>query len=244
MNYLKHIFLLFLITPLFIACGDEDKNEGSFEETVNGIYYSYSNYRPYIYPPAGVTPIDNMESKAENSMSPPSTVTPFLIMYRVDSIPPAAALWFHDSELLCTPVLGDLYENWVKYQYEKDNKYVFVRSGYRYDPATGRLTTDKRVFAEEQAGETLYVTEYSTEGIVMRVAFNKPMNEEDYYPSYAPVFPSTFKEYAAAEMSWKRETKKIPAYVIFDTNEEAITYIKELIKDFTPSPEIWEHDYE
>lgn len=132
--------------------------------------------------------------------------------------------WFTDGNTLLTPaVLGegtvvddnDLRSKWAWYLYEKGEELaLFVKSTFRYDPATGSFSTDNLAFSKE--GYAYYIEQASDKKITMRVEFVEPVwdfnglrktLQEELSPDLHPNFP----------------------YKVFNSNDEAIAYVKEVL---------------
>lgn len=134
--------------------------------------------------------------------------------------------WFLDENTLLVPALlsyrpselDELVSKWRWYLYEKGEELVlFVKSGFHYDLSSGRLSTDKQVLFGEKEGNLYSIEQISDKQIVLRTDFCEPrfhdrvgyrfICKERLSPDLSPDFP----------------------YKVFDSNEEAIAYVKEVL---------------
>lgn len=134
--------------------------------------------------------------------------------------------WFTDGNTFLTPAVIDesaimetsLDFKWRQYLHERGEEItLFVRSNYRYDPLTGRLSTDNQSLVREKGGSSYYIEGISGKGFTLRIEFKEPLHYD------MGGFRNTYKENLSPDL------RPDSPYKVFDSNEEAIAYVKKLL---------------
>ncbi len=136
--------------------------------------------------------------------------------------------WFTDDNILITnavidesaPIETSLSFRWGEYLYEKGEELtLFVRSNYRYDPSTGRFSTDNQSLVREKAGSAYYIERTTGNEITLLIEFKEPAYED------LVGLRITCQEYLLPDL------RPDFHYKIFDSTEEAIAYVKERLEE-------------
>ena len=139
-----------------------------------------------------------------------------------------STFWFTDENTLLTSAVLDesaimpssLDFQWREYLYKKGEEIIlFVRSNYRYDASTGRFSTDNQSLIREKRGSAYYIERISDKDFTMRIEFKEPMLDD------IAGYRITCKEYLLPGLH-----PEFPAYKVFDSNDEAIAYVKSLLE--------------
>lgn len=207
---IKCLLFFAYCSSLFIACGNDDKTERQEELKgfMSGKYFLGTEEGTWL-------------KKSGNDLY--EIADPYL----GGSGPViTGTFWFTDENTLLTPaVLSEsaiietsLDFKWEQYLHETGEKItLLVKSNYRYDPLTGRFSTDNQSLVREKGGSSYYVERISGKDFTMRIEFKEPIHED------LVDFRVTYKEYLSPDR------RPDPHYKIFDSNDEAITYVKKLL---------------
>ncbi len=207
---IKQLLLLAFSGIMFIACDNDDKTVGQEEMNafLRGKYFSGM--------PTGTWLQQSGDGLIETEDLFVGGSGPVI----------TGNFWFTDENMLLVPAIIDesapietsLDFKWREYLHERGEKLtLFVRSNYRYDPATGRFSTDNQSLVREKGGSSYYIEDISEKGFTLRIEFKEPVHhdlggyritcEESLSPDLHPDFP----------------------YKVFDSNEAAIAYVKDLL---------------
>ena len=135
------------------------------------------------------------------------------------------SFWVEDNTMYCTPKMDyATFQKWHDFA-ETHKVEVFVCSGYKYNSDNGILKTDNGILPAEKQGITyqMGISKYgSSELLGLHIKLTNPilsnMNEE-------AKFNHIYMFYERVSRNYPFDTE----LKVFDTNEEAIAYAKELM---------------
>lgn len=201
---------IILLSSFCLSCGNDDKTEGQEELNafVSGKYFSGAS--------AGIW-LRQTEDGLQEIADPYLAGTGPVI---------TGTFWFTDENTLLTPAIlsesamieTSLDFKWRQYLYERGEKItLFVKSNYRYDPSTRRFSTDNQSLVREKGGSSYYIEGISGKEFTMRIEFKEPLHYD------MGGFRNTYKENLSPDL------RPDSPYKVFDSNEEAIAYVKKLL---------------
>ena len=227
----KTVLMSVLMTLCLSSCSDSD----DAEIVLNGGYHPL-NYMNYIQESDFIGYVrnnifrfqsyglSNDEPVAYTRLSPPPTIYEDDLKGEWLKYCPIS-FWFDDDLMYCTPQMDfTTYQQWHEFS-ETHEVEVFVRSGYKYNPENGILTTVNEILPAEKWGISyqMGLSKYgSNELLGLDIKLNEPLfsdinNEAKYYRIYM------FYERVSRNYPFDTELK------VFDTNKEAVAYAKELM---------------
>lgn len=207
---IKRLLLFAYCGILFIACGNDDKTVGQEElkATVSGKYFLGAEEGTWLKKSG-----NNLYEIADPYLAGTGPVI-------------TGTFWFTDENTLLTPAIlsesamieTSLDFKWRQYLYERGEKItLFVKSNYRYDPSTGRFSTDNQSLVREKGGSSYYIEGISGKEFTLRIEFKEPIHED------LGGFRNTYKENLSPDL------RPDSPYKVFDSNEEAIAYVKKIL---------------
>lgn len=208
MTTFKHLFLIIFFSSLFCACSDNDKelSQDEFSSITDGHYFEIGSGSYFLKKE------DNQWIEAE---FPPDG--------HLVSINISNCFWFKGEKLYTDCVLKEYDGLWRKFFMGLQQKVIplFVRSGFQYDPKTGELSTHKQTMSSEGKEAKYYVEAVSNEQLVIRIEYNK------YLYDKVSGIRLYYNIYLAPDLN--ASIPFDPATQVFDSNEEAIDYVKQVI---------------
>ncbi|MDD2954176.1 MAG: hypothetical protein PHC95_13620 [Parabacteroides sp.] len=202
-----YYFMLCILLLTGLSCGDSDSPAGNeFQASISGKYF--------------ISEGGNWLTKTETGWQEMNDA--------IDGIRICTGtFWFLDENTLLIPAIisettyppESLSSKWSQYLSKKGEELnLFIKSGYRYDPATGLLSTDKQILYREKNGCRYYIENINDKVFSMRCEFNESLqgHKEKGYRT-------TGKE------SLSPDLRPDSPYKVFDSNDEAITYVKNLL---------------
>lgn len=160
---IKRLLLFAYCGILFIACGNDDKTVGQEElkATVSGKYFLGAEEGTWLKKSG-----NNLYEIADPYLAGTGPVI-------------TGTFWFTDENTLLTPAIlsesamieTSLDFKWRQYLYERGEKItLFVKSNYRYDPSTGRFSTDNQSLVREKGGSSYYIEGISGKEFTLRTS--------------------------------------------------------------------------
>jgi hypothetical protein len=133
------------------------------------------------------------------------------------------SFWFDNNELYCSAQFDfETYERWMRYS-TKNKIELFVHSPYTYDEADGRIITEKQIIPAEKANNICHLAMNWGSGMYTQLVIKlvEPLGGNLWNSSYDYMY-----------INYNRELRSNISYnilKIFNTNEEAVAYAKELM---------------
>lgn len=136
------------------------------------------------------------------------------------------SFWFTDEMRLLVPAVisesaiieTSLDFKWRQYLYDKGEEiHLFVETDYRYDPSTGRFSTENLSLVREKNGSSYYIERISGKDLTIRIEFKDPFQDDiaGFRLAYKESLSPTLRPYFQ--------------YKVFNSNDEAIAYVKKLL---------------
>lgn len=189
-------YLLLGLLLTLSACDKEDTSVPiDFSGTVNGIYYEGQQF----------TFLEKDGDKWIEVKEDP--ILPGFKFY-------SSSLWF-DSGALTASAIIPFDTEWIQYLDQTGKEIdLYIRSPFKYDTATGKLSTDRQILDSENEGNSFFVEKATDRQLTLRVECAQAIGDlwgyRIIYQAVTP--PNTHKEYE-----------------VFDSNEEVKDYIIALI---------------
>lgn len=207
MTTFKHLFLIIFFSSLFCACSDGDKelSQDEFSAITDGRYFERET---------------DLFLEKEGDRWVEAELPPAGLSVHTYSSP---FFWFKEEMLYMDCALKEYYDLWREYLIDKQQEVIplFVRSGFQYDPKTGELTTHKQTMSGEGKEARFYVEAVSSEQLVIRIEYSK------YSYDRVSGMRIYYNIYLAPDLN--AGIPFDPATQVFDSNEEAIDYVKQVI---------------
>ncbi len=209
MQIIKYVFFVICSSLLFAACGEEEElDQEDFIAAVSGKYLERMVFYGLKYTDEGWQEMDELPSGI------PLGSLPILWFVDRDTVLTYATL---DDEIhSAIPGDNSLSSRWSRYLLEKgENLTLFVRSGFGYDPLTGRFLLDNLSEGQEQ-GE-YYIEKASGKEVTLKIELNEPVTQD------IVGYRNIYQEQLSPDL------RPDSPYMVFDSNEEAIAYVREVL---------------
>jgi len=226
---MKIIFLLSaLAVSLLYSCDNEDNLIiGGYDKYINYISPINKDFKTFVsnqYFKLNYNGLSNQEPVATTRYEPsPSfnNIEDFLNYCPL-------SFWFNDDSVYCSIALDRAtYQAWEYYK-SKNNVSIdlAIKSNYKYDEKSGSLSTTNKIFPGEKDG-CKYLFGLSNESSPkIGVVLNKQViGTNEQYDSIDKMYKYLYATYKQIHIDWSFNTQ----LKVFDTNEEAVAYAKELM---------------
>ena len=142
-----------------------------------------------------------------------------------------STIWFHDSKLYIPIQISSkdtLWQKWNAYQREKGlgNILLLVGHKYMYESQGNGLITPDQLLVHEQLGGRFYLKTDGDNLLHATILYPDDIADDD------TIFPKS-EFYYQEELSPDKNVSL--GYHVYDSDEEAIAYIIEQMKDWKPS---------
>jgi len=227
----KVLFLGALMALLTSACSKEEKDGGILDSPVWSEYNNSINYMSekefnnfvkdiffeyYSYVLSNDEPINKVRLRFEPVQMSSDKSNEWVNYY-------PTSFYFVNNELYCSAKFDhETYEKWKEYSV-KNNIELFVHSPYIYNEIDGKIITEDLIIPAEQLRSICHLAMNWGSGMYAQliIKLNEPLTGNLWNNSYDYMYIN----YNRNLLSNKSET----SMKVFDTNEEAIAYAKELI---------------
>ena len=229
---MKKVFLLSALVVLCLsACSKEEKDGGILNSPAWSDYNNSINYMPekefnnyvkdkifeyYSYVLSNDEPKNKTRLRFEPVQMSNDKSNDWVNYY-------PTLFWFDNNELYCSAKFGfETYERWREYS-DKNKIGLFVHSPYTYNEADGRIITENQIIPAEKADNICHLAMNRGSGLYAQlvIKLDEPLCGNLWKSSYDYMY-----------INYNRKLRNFISYDIlkvFDTNEEAVAYAKELM---------------
>ena len=207
----KYLMLSMFSLVFFCTCDKDDELSGEeFRVTMENRFFSIKTSKTF-------TKKDGSTEIMQEGKS-----------YLADS---PSAIWFHDSKLYIPIQISSkdtLWQKWNAYQREKGlgNILLLVGHKYMYESQGNGLITPDQLLVHEQLGGRFYLKTDGDNLLHATILYPDDIADDD------TIFPKS-EFYYQEELSPDKNVSL--EYHVYDSDEEAIAYIIEQMKDWKPS---------
>ena len=204
----KYLMLSMFSLVFFCTCDKDDELSGEeFRVTMENRFFSIKTF----------TKKDGSTEIMQEGKS-----------YLADS---PSTIWFHDSKLYIPIQISSkdtLWQKWNAYQREKGlgNILLLVGHKYMYESQGNGLITPDQLLVHEQLGGRFYLKTDGDNLLHATILYPDDIADDD------TIFPKS-EFYYQEELSPDKNVSL--EYHVYDSDEEAIAYIIEQMKDWKPS---------
>lgn len=207
----KYLMLSMFSLVFFCTCDKDDKLSGEeFRVTMENRFFSIKTSKTFTKKDGSTEIMQEGKSYLADS---PSTI------------------WFHDSKLYIPIQISSkdtLWQKWNAYQREKGLGNILLLVGHKYmyeSPGNGLITPDQ-LLVHEQLGGRFYLKTDGDNLLHATILYPDDIADDD------TIFPKS-EFYYQEELSPDKNVSL--EYHVYDSDEEAIAYIIEQMKDWKPS---------
>ena len=207
----KYLMLSMFSLVFFCTCDKDDKLSGEeFRVTMENRFFSIKTSKTFTKKDGSTEIMQEGKSYLADS---PSTI------------------WFHDSKLYIPIQISSkdtLWQKWNAYQREKGlgNILLLVGHKYMYESQGNGLITRDQLLVHEQLGGRFYLKTDGDNLLHATILYPDDIADDD------TIFPKS-EFYYQEELSPDKNVSL--EYHVYDSDEEAIAYIIEQMKDWKPS---------
>ena len=207
----KYLMLSMFSLVFFCTCDKDDKLSGEeFRVTMENRFFSIKTSKTFTKKDGSTEIMQEGKSYLADS---PSTI------------------WFHDSKLYIPIQISSkdtLWQKWNAYQREKGlgNILLLVGHQYMYESQGNGLITPDQLLVHEQLGGRFYLKTDGDNLLHATILYPDDIADDD------TIFPKS-EFYYQEELSPDKNVSL--EYHVYDSDEEAIAYIIEQMKDWKPS---------
>ena len=207
----KYLMLSMFSLVFFCTCDKDDKLSGEeFRVTMENRFFSIKTSKTFTKKDGSTEIMQEGKSYLADS---PSTI------------------WFHDSKLYIPIQISSkdtLWQKWNAYQREKGlgNILLLVGHKYMYESQGNGLITPDQLLVHEQLGGRFYLKTDGDTLLHATILYPDDIADDD------TIFPKS-EFYYQEELSPDKNVSL--EYHVYDSDEEAIAYIIEQMKDWKPS---------
>ena len=207
----KYLMLSMFSLVFFCTCDKDDKLSGEeFRVTMENRFFSIKTSKTFTKKDGSTEIMQEGKSYLADS---PSTI------------------WFHDSKLYIPIQISSkdtLWQKWNAYQREKGlgNILLLVGHKYMYESQGNGLITPDQLLVHEQLGGRFYLKTDGDNLLHATILYQDDIADDD------TIFPKS-EFYYQEELSPDKNVSL--EYHVYDSDEEAIAYIIEQMKDWKPS---------
>lgn len=207
----KYLMLSMFSLVFFCTCDKDDELSGEeFRVTMENRFFSIKTSKTFTKKDGSTEIMQEGKSYLADS---PSTI------------------WFHDSKLYIPIQISSkdtLWQKWNAYQREKElgNILLLVGHKYMYESQGNGLITPDQLLVHEQLGGRFYLKTDGDNLLHATILYPDDIADDD------TIFPKS-EFYYQEELSPDKNVSL--EYHVYDSDEEAIAYIIEQMKDWKPS---------
>lgn len=207
----KYLMLSMFSLVFFCTCDKDDELSGEeFRVTMENRFFSIKTSKTFTKKDGSTEIMQEGKSYLADS---PSTI------------------WFHDSKLYIPIQISSkdtLWQKWNAYQREKGlgNILLLVGHKYMYESQGNGLITPDQLLVHEQLGGRFYLKTDGDNLLHATILYPDDIADDD------TIFPKS-EVYYQEELSPDKNVSL--EYHVYDSDEEAIAYIIEQMKDWKPS---------
>ena len=207
----KYLMLSMFSLVFFCTCDKDDELSGEeFRVTMENRFFSIKTSKTFTKKDGSTEIMQEGKSYLADS---PSTI------------------WFHDSKLYIPIQISSkdtLWQKWNAYQREKGlgNILLLVGHKYMYESQGNGLITPDQLLVHEQLGGRFYLKTDGDNLLHATILYPDDIADDD------TIFPKS-EFYYQEELSPDKNVSL--EYYVYDSDEEAIAYIIEQMKDWKPS---------
>ena len=207
----KYLMLSMFSLVFFCTCDKDDELSGEeFRVTMENRFFSIKTSKTFTKKDGSTEIMQEGKSYLADS---PSTI------------------WFHDSKLYIPIQISSkdtLWQKWNAYQREKGlgNILLLVGHKYMYESQGNGLITPDQLLVHEQLGGRFYLKTDGDNLLHETILYPDDIADDD------TIFPKS-EFYYQEELSPDKNVSL--EYHVYDSDEEAIAYIIEQMKDWKPS---------
>lgn len=207
----KYLMLSMFSLVFFCTCDKDDELSGEeFRVTMENRFFSIKTSKAFTKKDGSTEIMQEGKSYLADS---PSTI------------------WFHDSKLYIPIQISSkdtLWQKWNAYQREKGlgNILLLVGHKYMYESQGNGLITPDQLLVHEQLGGRFYLKTDGDNLLHATILYPDDIADDD------TIFPKS-EFYYQEELSPDKNVSL--EYHVYDSDEEAIAYIIEQMKDWKPS---------
>lgn len=207
----KYLMLSMFSLVFFCTCDKDDELSGEkFQVTMENRFFSIKTSKTFTKKDGSTEIMQEGKSYLADS---PSTI------------------WFHDNKLYIPIQISSkdsLWQKWNAYKLEKglENILLLVGHKYTYESSGNGLTTQDQLLVHEQLGGRFYLKTDGDKLLHATILYPDDIADDD------TIFPKS-DFYYQEELSPDKNVSL--EYHVFDSDEEAIAYIIERMKDWKPS---------
>ena len=207
----KYLMLSMFSLVFFCTCDKDDELSGEeFRVTMENRFFSIKTSKTFTKKDGSTEIMQEGKSYLADS---PSTI------------------WFHDSKLYIPIQISSkdtLWQKWNAYQREKGlgNILLLVGHKYMYESQGNGLITPDQLLVHEQLGGRFYLKTDGDNLLHATILYPDDIADDD------TIFPKS-EIYYQEELSPDKNVSL--EYHVYDSDEEAIAYIIEQMKDWKPS---------